>query len=99
MFAVVNDVEESADFGEGERDEASTDRRRGFRFGRLVGSIVVLVWLFGLLAPPFLVLCAVTARKVWASMARVICRCQERYSKPQVSEKKNNPRAASYASR
>jgi hypothetical protein len=32
--------------------------------------------LFSRSAPPFLVLCAVTARKVWASIARVICRCQ-----------------------
>jgi hypothetical protein len=29
-----------------------------------------------LFVPPFLVVCAVIARKVWASMARVICRCQ-----------------------
>lgn len=40
---VGNEVEESADFGEGERDEASMDGWRGFRFGRLVGSVVLLV--------------------------------------------------------
>ena len=68
-MVVVDEVEESADFGEGERDEASVDGWRGFWFGRLVGSVVLLVWLFGLLGPLFLALCAVTARKVWASMA------------------------------
>ena len=76
VLAAVDEVEESADFGEGERDEASMDGWRGFGFGRFVGSVVLLVWLFGLLGPLFLALCAVTARKVWASMARVICRCQ-----------------------
>ena len=43
VFAVVNEVEESADFGEGERDKASMDGWRGFRFGRLAGWIVVFV--------------------------------------------------------
>jgi hypothetical protein len=43
VLAVVNEVEESAYFGEGERDEASMDGWRGFRFGRLAGWIVVLV--------------------------------------------------------
>ena len=76
VLAAVDEVEESADFGEGERDEASMDGWRGFGFGRFVGSVVLLVWLFGLVGPPFLALCAVTARKVWTSMARVICRCQ-----------------------
>ena len=72
MFVVVNEVEESTDFGEGEGDQSSTDGSCGVWFG----GIVLLVWLFGLCGPPFLVVCAVTARKVWASMARVICRCQ-----------------------
>jgi hypothetical protein len=67
---------ESADFGEGERDEASMGGWRGFRFGRFVGWAVVFVELFGVLGPLFLVVCAVMVRKVWASMARVICRCQ-----------------------
>jgi hypothetical protein len=43
VFAVVDEVEESADFGEGERDKASMDGWRGFWFGRLVGSVVLLV--------------------------------------------------------
>jgi hypothetical protein len=43
VFAVVNEVEETADFGEGERDKASMDGWRGFRFGRLAGWIVVFV--------------------------------------------------------
>lgn len=41
VFAVVNEIEESADFGEGERDKASVDGSRGF--GRLVGQILFLV--------------------------------------------------------
>ncbi len=77
VLVAVIEVEESADFGEGEGDKASMDGWRGFRFGRLVGSIGLLIELFGLVGPPFfLAWCAVTARKVWASMARVICRCQ-----------------------
>lgn len=47
-----------------------------FWFGWLAGGVVVLVELLGLLGPPFLAWCAVMARKVWASMDRVICRCQ-----------------------
>ncbi|MCA1681951.1 MAG: hypothetical protein LC700_02165 [Actinobacteria bacterium] len=43
VLAAVDEVEESADFGEGERDEASMDGWRGFRFVRFVGSIVLLV--------------------------------------------------------
>jgi hypothetical protein len=76
VFPAVNEAKESTDFGEGERDKTSMDRRHGFRFSWLDGSIVLPIQLFLLLAPLFLVLCAVTARKVWASMARVICRCQ-----------------------
>ena len=76
VVAVVDEVKESTDFGEGQRDETSADRWRGFWCGRLVGWVVVLVELLGLLAPLFLALCAVMARKVWASMDRVICRCQ-----------------------
>ncbi len=38
----THEVEESSDFGEGERDEASMDGWRGFRFGRLVGWVVLL---------------------------------------------------------
>ena len=77
MFAVVVQVEEPPDFGEGERGETSMEGwGGGLRFGWLVGSFVLLVQLFVSLTPPFLVLCAMTARKVWASMARVMCRCQ-----------------------
>ena len=76
VLAAVDEVEESADFSEGERDKSSMDGWRGFGFGRLVGSIILSVWSLGLVGPLFLALCAVTARKVWASMARVICRCQ-----------------------
>ena len=43
VFAAVNEVEESADFGESERDKASVDGLRGFRFGRRVGRILFLV--------------------------------------------------------
>jgi hypothetical protein len=37
VFAAVNEVKESADLGEGERDKASAGRRLGFRPGRFVG--------------------------------------------------------------
>jgi hypothetical protein len=77
VSAVVNQIDESTDFGEGERGETSMEGwGGGLRFGWLVGSIVLLVQLFVSLTPPFLAVCAMTARKVWASMARVTCRCQ-----------------------
>ena len=76
VFVAVSEGQESAYFGEGECDKASVDGWRGFRFGRFTGWVVVFVELRGVLAPLFLVVCAVMARKVWASMARVICRCQ-----------------------
>jgi len=41
VFAVVGEVEEPTDFGEGECDKASMDRWRSFWFGRVVGWIVV----------------------------------------------------------
>jgi hypothetical protein len=43
VFAAVNEVEESADFGEGERDKASMNGWCGFRFGRCARWVVVLV--------------------------------------------------------
>jgi hypothetical protein len=43
VFAAVNEVEESADFGEGEHDKVSVDGLRGFRFGRRVGRSLFLV--------------------------------------------------------
>jgi hypothetical protein len=42
VFAAVDEVEESTNFGEGERDEGPVDGCRGFRFGRLSGGLVVL---------------------------------------------------------
>jgi hypothetical protein len=43
VFAVANEIEEPADFGEGQRDQAPMDGRHGVRFGLLVGWIIVLV--------------------------------------------------------
>jgi hypothetical protein len=42
-FAAVGEVEQSTDFGEGERDQAPVDGWSGFRFGRGVGWIFLLV--------------------------------------------------------
>jgi hypothetical protein len=42
-FAAVREGEQSTDFGEGERDQASVDGWGGFRFGRGVGWIFLLV--------------------------------------------------------
>jgi hypothetical protein len=41
VFAAVDEVEESADFGEGEVDETPVNAGCGFRFGRLVGRVGV----------------------------------------------------------
>src|SRR5664279_2485497 len=41
--------------------------------------IFVGCWLLGRLVSPLLALRAVTARKLWAHMARVMCRCQASY--------------------
>jgi hypothetical protein len=43
VFAVVNEGQESAYLGEGERDEASMDGWRGLRFGRLAGWVAVFI--------------------------------------------------------
>lgn len=40
VFAVVDEVEESADLGEGECDQASMGRWRDFWFGRRAGWVV-----------------------------------------------------------
>jgi hypothetical protein len=40
VVVAVNEVEKPADFGEGEVDEISMDRRRGFWFGRSGGVVV-----------------------------------------------------------
>lgn len=42
VFAAVNEVEESTDFGEGEWDKTSMDGC-GFRCGRIVGWVVLVV--------------------------------------------------------
>ena len=42
-FAATSEVEQSTDFGEGERDQALVDGWSGFRFGRGVGWIFLLV--------------------------------------------------------
>jgi hypothetical protein len=42
-FAMVDQVEESADFGEGERDESLSGRWCGFWCGGLLGSGVRVV--------------------------------------------------------
>jgi hypothetical protein len=60
VFVAVGEVEEPADFGEGERDETSADGWLGWWFGRVVGW----VWVFGWCGPLFLACCAATARKV-----------------------------------
>jgi hypothetical protein len=43
VFAAVNEGQESTDFGEGERDKTSMDGWRGFRRGRIVGWVVLVV--------------------------------------------------------
>jgi hypothetical protein len=43
VFAVVDEVEEASDFGEGERDKTSMDGWRGFRRGWIVGWVVLVV--------------------------------------------------------
>jgi hypothetical protein len=43
VFVVVDEGQESAYLGEGERDESSMDGWRGLRFGRLAGWIVVFI--------------------------------------------------------
>jgi hypothetical protein len=43
VFVVVNEGQESAYLGEGERDEASMDGWRGLGFGRCAGWVVVFI--------------------------------------------------------
>jgi len=69
VAVVAVEIDESAYFGEGEWDQASATGDWLVGFGRLLG------WVLGEV-PLFLALAAVTARKVWASMANVMCRCQ-----------------------
>ena len=57
MFAVVVQVEEPPDFGEGERGESSMEGwGSDLWLGRLVGWSVVLGWLSCWFAAPFLAL-------------------------------------------
>jgi hypothetical protein len=71
VFVVAVEVEESTDFGEGERDQASAGGCCGFTgFGFDCRD-----WLPGV-QPLFLALCAVTARKLWARTANPMWRCQ-----------------------
>lgn len=74
VFAAVDEIEESPDFREGEFDQVSISGWFGFAFAWCI--VAMSVNLFGWPFPLFLVLCAAMARKVWASMARVMCRCQ-----------------------
>jgi hypothetical protein len=76
VVVVSVEVEEFADFGEGEGDKPFMGRWRGVRFGWFAGSALAVVQLFGAVAPLFLALCAVIARKVWASLDMVMCLCQ-----------------------
>jgi hypothetical protein len=43
VFVAVNEVEESTDFGDGDRDKTSMDGWRGFGLGRIVGWVVLVV--------------------------------------------------------
>jgi hypothetical protein len=64
VLVVAVEVEESSDFGEGERDQSSMDGCRG------VTSLGF--WWFSGVAPFFLALWAVTARRVWARTANAM---------------------------
>jgi hypothetical protein len=75
LFATRDEIEQPADFGESERDQAPTDGWSGFRFALPIVLVIGIVYPRGVIAPPFFDVCAVTARKVWASMAKVMCRC------------------------
>ena len=76
VVVVSVEIEEPANFGEGEGDKPFTDRWWGCRRGRFAGRGLAVVYLLAALVPLFLAVCAVIARKVWASMDMVICRCQ-----------------------
>ena len=77
VFGLVAEVVQASDLGQGQVDSASTRRGRGWRgvvdaggggwFGRLAGCV-----------SPFFARCrrARMARKVCASMAKVMCRYQ-----------------------
>jgi hypothetical protein len=45
VFAVGDEVEQSSDFGEGERNKAPMGGWRGFRFGWLIEQVGVVVML------------------------------------------------------
>ena len=69
VAVVAVEIDKSAYFGEGEWDQASVAG------GWLVGFGELRRWVLGEV-PFFLAVAAVTARKMWASMANVMCRCQ-----------------------
>ena len=71
--------DESAYFGECWSDEFSMNASWRFESGWFVGYIVVGDALMFSFDPLFLASRAVMARKVWASMARVMCRYQASY--------------------
>ena len=65
VAVVAVEIDKSAYFGKGEWDQALATGGWLVGFGWLLGGV-----------PLFLALAAVTARKVWASMTNVMCRCQ-----------------------
>jgi hypothetical protein len=65
VAVVAVEIDKSAYFGEGEWDQASAPGGWLVGFGLILGEV-----------PLFLALAAVTARKVWANIANVMCRCQ-----------------------
>ena len=80
LFCLVADIEQASDLGEAQADPSPERRRRiGLGGGRHLGGGVGSR---GVAADgcrsPFFSRCrwARTARKVWASMAKVICRYQ-----------------------
>ena len=79
VVVAATGVEKPAYFGDGECDEAAGFWCCGVGFGWVGRRVVVFGYPEMLFGPPFFALCAVMARNEWASMARVICRCQALY--------------------
>src|SRR5664279_5369417 len=79
VVVAAADAEEFTYFGEAERDEAAVFWCVGVGLGRAGRRVVVCLYLRTVSGPPFLALCAVMVRNEWASMARVIWRCQALY--------------------
>jgi hypothetical protein len=80
LFCLVADVEQASDLGEAQADRSSERRGRiGLGAGRhLGGGDVGSCDAAGGSSSPFFSRCrwARTARKVWATIAKVICRYQ-----------------------